>query len=301
MAGLKEIRRRIASVKNTMQITRAMKLVSAAKLRRAQEAAVNGRHYVQGLEQILAQVSAGLSSDFRHPLLKNEQSEPTHHSRRVYVIAGERGLCGGFNTNILKAVHYKEKLNPPKGLKVDFVPIGKRAVSFARRAEWPIHKAYEGLPEEAQLWPVQEMFEDLARAYSKGDVSEVCVYYTEFVSALTQKVRRVVLLPFALPQGELANQTHGNASSGLERECRYDPAPEAIFSHLVELVGRSRLLQAGLESKASVHAARMTAMDAATNNAKDLNERLRLYYNRARQSTITTELIDIVGGAEAIK
>jgi len=300
MAGLKEVRQRIKSVNNTRQITRAMKLVSAAKLRRAQEAAENGREFSLRLGSVMRKVLQDLSGEFSHPLL--EQAE-TVNLRRVIYISGERGLCGPYNSNVQKAIQQHE-LHGPASL--DFVAIGRRSVSTCRRLGWKLVAEHEGLPENAALWPIEELAEQLIRDFESHVCQEVVLYYTNFVSAMTQKVTREVLLPFSYDTGgDTEGKRAGDAATeesqkGEEGYLSYSPRPEEILARLIPVVLRTKLRQAALESKASEHAARMTAMDSATNNANELIDKLRLHYNRARQSTITTELIDIIGGAEAI-
>ncbi len=286
MSGLKEIRRRIKSVSNTKQITRAMKLVSAAKLRRAQDAAQGGRSFSKRLGSVMDQVVAALPADFSHPLL--EQRDKVG-SRGVVLIAGERGLCGAYNTNVFKAFAAQDG-----GSEIPnrILAIGKRSAEFARRKKAEQIGSYEGLPEHAGEWPIAEMVAELIKSFVSGECDEVVVYYTEFVSAMTQEVRREVLLPFS-------NDSNDSEGEIEEASAKFDPRPEEIIEKLVPLLVQTKLTQAALESKASEHAARMTAMDSATRNADELIDKLRLFYNRARQTAITTELIDIVGGAEA--
>lgn len=287
MAGLKEIRRRISSVRNTKQITRAMKLVSAAKLRRAQDSATGGRSFVSHLSDALQRVLLALDEDFAHPLTV---ARPSVRRRRVVVIAGERGLCGGYNTNILKAA--AQELH--SDAKVDFVLVGRRAVSTGRRLRWDIAAEFEALGEDASQWPTGALGDALIQAFVSEEIDEAVVYYTEFVSAITQRVQRAQLLPAT----ELLEATGSGVAL---RVSGFDAPPEEIVERLVPMLVRAKIRQAALDAKASEHAARMTAMDAATRNADELIDRLRLFYNRARQTTITRELIDIVGGAEAIK
>ena len=303
MSGLKVIRRRISSVKSTKQITRAMKLVSAAKLRKAHDVAVLSRNYLTELERVLGKTSLFLPANFSHPLLATKREATI---KRVYVIAGERGLCGAYNANLLKTV---QRLDIDRTENIDteevpeFITMGRRATMHAKRVGWNLVATYEGLPEDASLWPIDELYNDLQEQFYSGRLSQVIIYYTEFVSAMTQRVKREVILPFKRPESPVID-THEHspdAHSLHSPYCRFSPDAGHIFSEAIDLYLRAKFYQAALESKASEHAARMTAMDAATNNADDLIEKLRLHYNRARQSAITRELIDIVGGAEAIK
>lgn len=291
MSGLKEIRRRIQSVVNTKQITRAMKLVSAAKLRRAQDAATNGRVYRDRLQAVLETVSVDLGSSFDSSLLTKREVK----KRRVIMVSGERGLCGAYNTNVIKSVIANDIAR--KDAALEFVPIGKRAVAACKRYSLNTIDALEGLSEDANLWPIDKIISKSIEDFRSGACDEVVVYYTTFVSAMTQQVTREVLLPLS----SLDAEKGARKASNLPGQIKYDARAEEIATSVLPLLIRTRLLQAGLESKASEHAARMTAMDSATNNADDLIFSLRLFYNRARQSTITRELLDIVGGAEALQ
>jgi F-type H+-transporting ATPase subunit gamma len=287
VSGLKAIRRRIQSVKNTKQITRAMKLVSAAKLRRAQEAAEGGRAFGKRLQELLTSILCDLPEGFSHPLLEKKEIVK---KKRILLIAGERGLCGAYNSNVIKAA---EAFRKSSSVPVDFVLLGKRAKQVAARFEWDVVAAYEGLAEDAGLWPISEISSVLVDGFKNGDCDEVVVISTFFRSAMSQEVETKELLPFAAPVVDDVNKISG--------VIKYDPMPEILLANLIPLLVTTNVCQAGLESKASEHAARMTAMDSATRNADDLIEKLRLFYNRARQTAITRELIDIVGGAEALK
>ena len=298
MSGLKEIRRRISSVKSTKQITRAMKLVSAAKLRKAQEAAVGGRDFASQLEEVLEQVTQNLPKNYTNPLLEEAEKKEVV---RVVFISGERGLCGAFNANLLKAVQAYSSEQ-----KIEYVPIGRRAVAFAKARDWNTVSEYEGLPEDAGRWPIAEIIEKQVNDFLDGKVQEVVLFYTQFKTAMTQVVKSEKLLPFKIEANEqkvipinkdVASKETPEAIE--DREFKFDSPSEVIVYEMIPLLINTKLTQAALESKASEHASRMTAMDSATRNADELIDKLKLYYNRARQSAITTELIDIVGGAQA--
>lgn len=286
MSGLKEIRRRIVSVKNTRQITKAMKLVSAAKLKRAEDAAKEGRKYEQNIERSLHSCLAQLPEEFQHPDLAG--SELSHEGKeRVVLLAGERGLCGAFNTNIIKAVVAEFAGREDQ---VEFVLIGKRAVAAGRRYGWNVVAEYGGLSEDPTQWPIDEIARMLTRDYRNGISSSVTIYYTKFVSALTQRVSSEPLLPFVRGERETATL-----------QPKLSPGAEVMVDMLIPVAVEAKLRQVMLESRASEHAARMTAMDSATRNAGELIDRLQLHYNRARQAAITKELLDIIGGAEAVR
>lgn len=293
MSGLKTIRRRIASVKNTKQITRAMKLVSAAKLRRAQDAALTGRRFSEELSTVLEAIVKELPPDFEHPIFAG--ADRVIKKKRAVVIAGERGLCGAYNTNVLKMVQADVLSSDAQW---DFVSVGRRAVSAVRKLEWQTVRELEGLSEDASTWPIASLATELLQDYMDGEYDELVVYYTKFVSAMTQQVKAYRLLPIE----RASVQSHGE-NAAEQSNIKFDPHPGEghLLERSVRMLIRIVLTQSALESKASEHAARMTAMDSATNNADDLISRLRLFYNRARQTAITRELIDIIGGAEAIK
>jgi F-type H+-transporting ATPase subunit gamma len=302
MSGLKVIRRRLSSVKNTKQITRAMKLVSAAKLKRAQDAAVGGRKFSERLDEVLLGAISQLPEDFKNPLI-----EVRPVKKRAYVFfAGERGLCGGYNTNITKAAVASVKECP--GIENLFYVIGRRAESGAKRNSWNIRRAFVGLSENPAEWPLDELGDDLVSLYESKEIDEVVLLYTKFISAMTLEVTRERLLPFSIESASVTETSQtgvapqdANTSAGLHKKLKVEPSPEEVFTSLLPLVLKTKLFQASYESKACEHAARMTAMDSATRNADELISKLLLFYNRARQRAITTELMDILGGAEAQK
>ena len=298
MPGLKEIRRRISSVKSTMQITRAMKLVSAAKLKRAQDAALNNRAFGVRVNRIFRALITDLRvRNFTHPLLTKHESIK---KRRVVVITADRGLCGGFNANITKTVNLEQFLQ--NKVEVDFVLVGKKAVAAAKRLGWHSVSEHESLPESIPAWPMDKIAQSLIDDYSTGKIDEVILYYTQFVSGVSQRVTSLRLLPLTVPHEE---PKEGEPSKPevykISRQIKYSPEPEEIFNTTGHIFVQMQLQHAAAESKASEHAARMTAMDSATHNASELIDKLRLFYNRARQGAITKELLDVLGGAEAIK
>jgi len=285
MSGLKAIRRRLSSVKNTKQITRAMKLVSAAKLKRAQEAALGGRKFSQRLSDSLGAAISQLPDNIPHPLTAVRDVK-----KRAYVVfSGERGLCGAYNTNISKAAQ-NSALNS-KTNNVFFV-VGRRAESAAKRYGWLTKMAIVGLSEDPATWSFSELGSELASLYEKKEVDEVILIYTKFISTMNLEVTEERLLPFSFKS---------NGASTSTQKIKMEPSALEVFSSLLPLALKTKLFQSAFESKACEHAARMTAMDSATRNADELMDKLRLFYNRARQRTITAELLDILGGAEAQK
>lgn len=292
MAGLKQIGTRLKSVTNTRQITRAMKLVSAAKMRRAQDAVVNSRAYAAGVKLLLNEViSTARQLEIAHPLM---QVAPEVKRILLLVIGGNRGLCGGFNSGLNKAVEafIKEKQKEIPDVAIDSILLGRKPAEHYRRMKRECSSSYETLSEDPNKWPVEEICKKLEEDFIAGKFDEVHLIFTEFKSAMTQRPKVTKILPFALESSEEVE------SNGLTL---FEPSASEVFMAVIPRILRVRILQAGLDSKASEHASRMAAMDSATKNAGELIDNLRLTYNRLRQTGITMELLDIVGGAEALK
>jgi len=264
MSNLKEIRRRIGSVSNTKQITRAMKLVSAAKLRRAQEAATGGRDFSKRLDRILAELMGSLPEDFTHPLLETRKEIK---KRRLVVVSGDRGLCGPYNTNVQKAVVKELEQAEAAGIEVDIIGIGRRAIASANSCGWDLVKGYESLATDPGEWPIAEICATCGNDFESGESDEVILFYTHFNSAVSQEVKRVSLMPFegAVVKGDSEEEAEPSA-----QKTKCDPDAASIVSELINVLISSKLTQAIFESRASEHAARMTAMDAATSNASEL-------------------------------
>lgn len=310
MSGLKEIRRRITSVGNTKQITRAMKLVSAAKLKKSQEAALGARDFASRLDRVLEGLGDSLPEDFSHPLLGVREKQT---AQQIVFISGERGLCGGFNVNGVKMLssELKRRFEENSELeKIELVTLGRQGFLGANRIlpdfgdKVKIIDSFEGLGEDVSSWPLADLADSCVESFNSGRVDHIDLLFTRFESAVTQTVTVESLLPFSLDLTSGGESEDSGAAKSEEAGVegagpKCDPSADKIVGQLIPVLIQSQLTQASLESKASEHAARMTAMDAATRNASELIEKLKLYYNRARQSAITTELIDIVGGAEA--
>ncbi len=294
MSGLKAIRRRLSSVKNTKQITRAMKLVSAAKLKRAQEAAVGGRKFSVKMAEVLNSAISQLPENVSHPL-----TEVRPVKRKAYVVfSGERGLCGGYNTNIAKAA---QNSHLASGTENVFFVVGKRAESAANRLSWDLKKAYTGFSENPATWPLNELGSQLVSLYENKEVDEVVMIYTKFITTMNLEVTEERLLPFSFAKSASGQETSEAVVDASLKKIKVEPSAEEVFSSLLPVVLKTKLFQSAFEAKACEHAARMTAMDSATRNADELTEKLLLFYNRARQRAITAELLDILGGAEAQK
>ncbi|MCB0353041.1 MAG: ATP synthase F1 subunit gamma [Bdellovibrionales bacterium] len=295
MAGLKDIKRRIKSVKNTKKITYAMKLVSAAKLKKAQDAVKASREYTDALGQLLSELLAALSTqpDLEHPLT---ETRPEVKKIRIVVVGGSRGLCGAFNTNINKRVESARRELAAKnpGASIDAVIFGKKPFEYHRNRKIPFSKHYIGLSEDANEWPIEEVCLKLESDFISGEIDEAYILYTQFRSAMSQSVLLEKLLPM---DAGLSESGGAELSTGLTL---FEPSAEAVFEAILPRILRTKILQAGLDSKASEHGSRMVAMDSATKNAGELVHKLSLKHNKLRQGAITSELLDIIGGAEAL-
>lgn len=295
MAGLKEIRRRIKSVQNTRKITYAMKLVSAAKLRKAQDALEESEDYCRALNDLLVQLTVeNAEREFSHPLMDEHEEIK---AIKLLVIGGSKGLCGPFNSNINKKITalLKEKEEKSPELGIESVVVGSKPGEYYRRSGYEYAKLYDELPKDFSEWPVDELAADLEDAFTSGEIDEAHVLYTRFRSAMSSEVVVQKLLPM---QAELvADEEQKARVSGV---ILFEPSIDRVFDAAVPRIFRSRVRQALLHSLASEHGSRMTAMDSATNNAGDLLDSLRLTHNKLRQSGITAELLDIIGGSAAI-
>lgn len=289
MASLNDIRRRLKSVKNSQQITRAMKLVAAAKLRRAQDRVIAARPFSKALRDVLKSVAARASAA-KNPLLEVGEEKRVV----VLVVAGDKGLCGAFNTNVNRAVTalLSEKTNWEK---VTLLPVGKKALDFWKRRRFPLApKSYPGIFTRVEPAHAREMAQFLAAELTEDRMDAAYVVYNEFKSVLSQIVRVERLLPIS--GGEAAI-----APAGPSLEYIYEPDPATILSLLLPRYLEFVIFRALLESAAAEYGARMTAMDSASKNAGEIIDSLTLTYNRARQARITKELIEIVSGAAALE
>jgi F-type H+-transporting ATPase subunit gamma len=286
MASLKTIRRRISSVKSTQQITKAMKMVAAAKLRRAQDAAMRARPYAEKIRALLRAVGARVAAD-SHPLLAARETE-----RRIdlVVVTSDRGLCGGFNTNLLRRAEQFRRVEH-SATDVRLTVVGRKGVDFYKRRAIGMranHANIFGGPGHALA---EQLGAEFARDFAAGETDGVYILYSMFRSALSQVPTIVRLLPVS---------TEASADATLA-DYLYEPDPATLLDRLLRQYITSVLDHAFLESLASFFGAQMTAMDSATTNASDMIGRLTLEMNRARQAAITKELMEIVGGAEALK
>jgi len=286
MPSLIDIRRRIRSVKNTQQITKAMKMVAAAKLRRAQDRVIAARPYAGMLEKILANVASAAASggaEVLHPLLARRPEDRIH----VVLITSERGLAGAFNSNLIKSAQRFYLSHPNARISLD--TIGRKGRDFFRRREAVVSGEHLGLLNNVQVTEARRIAESVAGRYGYEEVDAVYLVYNEFKSVLSQKVTVKRVLPVTLPQQAAAI------------DYIYEEPPAELLQSLLPRYVENAIFTAMLESASSEHAARMTAMDAATSNAADVIEKLTLYMNRVRQATITKEIIEVVSGAAALE
>jgi F-type H+-transporting ATPase subunit gamma len=289
MPSLIDLRRRIRSVKNTQQITKAMKMVAAAKLRRAQERVVAARPYAELYAKMLADVAGAAATggaEIAHPLLAQREE------KRVLLIfvTSDRGLAGAFNSNLIKAATTFLAEQKQKGSEVSIEAIGRKGRDYFSRRSVRLTGEHVGIVEKARFSDAQAIAKSAARAYAEDEIDAVYVIYNEFKSVMTQRLALEKLLPITL-----------DASQESATEYIYEQPAEQLLGTLLPKYVENGVYRAMLESAASEHAARMTAMDAASSNASDVIEALTLHLNRVRQASITKEIIEIVSGAAALE
>jgi len=288
MASLKEVKERIKSITSTQQITKAMKMVAAAKLRKAQDRTVQLRPYSEKLGALLANVSSGNADEGM------DTYSTAKEGGRVLVVAvtSDRGLCGAFNSNIFKGVRsFIQDQNIAED-QVDVMPVGKKAYDFFKKGNMNLIDGYWEVFHDLTFENVRKGAEFAMEGFANGDYSHVVIVYNEFKNVATQIVRAEQFLPIVE-----AEQT---ADASSNTDYIYEPSKEFIVEELIPKSLKIQFYKAVLESNASEHGARMTAMGKATDNAGDLLKELKLTYNRTRQAAITKEILEIVGGAEAL-
>jgi len=285
MPALIDIRRRIRSVKNTQQITKAMKMVSAAKLRRAQDAMFAARPYARKMMEVLNSL-ATRAEPGAHPLLQE------HGDERVLlvIVTADKGLCGGFNANIIRAAarFLDEARGKARQLELDLV--GRKGRDFFRRRRYRVRSEHIGIFQSLQFPVAQRIAQSLIRSYVEREVDRIHIVYNEFKTVIAQKVVVEQLLPIRKLEFDPKEPP---------LDYLYEPAPRAIFDDMLPKHVEVQVWRALLESAAAEHGARMAAMDAATNNAGEMIDRLTLYMNKVRQAAITKEIIEVVSGAGA--
>ena len=290
MANLLDIRRRIKSVKNTQQITKAMKMVSAAKLKRAQDRVINARPFANKMAEVLADLASQTTEDFHHPLLDARGDE----KYLVVLVTADKGLCGAFNANLIKAAQAFVKQNA--GKTIEFLTIGRKGRDFFRKRANVVGE-YVGLTGKGRVEfsEALEVAQDIIKRFTEDEtIDKVFLIFAEFKTVLTQRMVVEQLLPISR-----AAETESAATAEV-KDYIYEQPPAEIFTRLLPRLVETQIFRALLESIASEQGARMTAMDAASKNAGDLISSLTLNMNRVRQAAITREIIEIVSGASAL-
>jgi len=284
MASLKDIRRRIRATKSMQQIFKAMEMVAAAKLRRAQQRALASSPYAQKITEMLNNL-AGAASDLDHPLFQVREPKTT----ALVVITADRGFAGAYNTNVLRVAEQRLRQAPAGAVKI--VAVGRKGRDYLRRRGYPILSAHTDLPGEASLEVARRLTDELTERFMSGEVDRVEIVYSHFVNALVRRVQTEVFLPVGTQETQ-APQDRGTI---------FEPNPESIFRELLVRYATARAYAAMADALASEHSARMVAMGSARKNAGELVDSLTLTRNRLRQAAITREIAELVGGAEALK
>jgi len=287
MASLRDIRRRIASIKNTQQITKAMKMVAAAKMKKAQGAILSARPYAKKMHTVLSSLAARTGEE-AHPLLRVREEDRVG----MIVLTSDRGLCGGFNTAICRQALQFLKEQKQKQNQVTLYVIGKKGRNFFKSRGISMDKVFVDISGKVQYKDAAEIAGEMVGQFEKEDLDVIYIVYNEFKSAISQRV----VVERLLPVEPLEITPEMNAVEYL-----YEPSEQDVLTHILPKYVETQVFRAFLESEASEQGARMTAMDSATNNAADMIRLLTLNMNKARQAQITKEISEIVGGAEALK
>jgi F-type H+-transporting ATPase subunit gamma len=293
MASVQDIKRRVRSVQNTRKITRAMELVAAAKLRRAQTRIEAMRPYAERMQELMAGVARASSSVRGLPLLQRRDVRTT----AILPLTGDRGLAGAFNAQILREAFGQERRLRDEGVEARWLVSGKKGASTLRFRRYEVAQAWTGFSDSPQYADAQAIAHRISELYSEQEVDRVVVIYNQFESALTQRVVAQEVLP--IPESLLEGDEEAR-SQALLGDFIYEPEPEQILERLLPVYVETELYRALLESAASEQGARMTAMRNASKNAGDLIESLTLQMNRARQAEITQEILEVVAGADAL-
>lgn len=287
MATLREVKKRIRAVTSTKRITKAMEMVAAAKLRRAQQRVEQARPYGKKMDEMLSNLAAGSSSEIIHPFF---ETRPVKR-RTLVVITSDRGLCGSFNSNILRrAVAW---LNEQKGVEVEVVTIGKRANDFFKRRQYPVVANFSDWGGVLNYQKAKSIVSFLTNRFVTGQTDDISLLFTRFISLVRYKISLEQYLP--IPKPEIKKE------SGTKNEYIFEPNAEEIYAALMPGYALTKMVTALVESFASEHGSRMVAMGGATKNAGEMIQTLTLDYNKARQAQITKEILEVVSGAEALQ
>lgn len=287
MASLKSIKKRIVSVKNTRQITKAMKMVSAAKLRRAQENVVAARPYAQKMGEVLQSLAGNLEGD-QHPLLEKRSAKKL----LLFVVTSDRGLCGGFNSNLCKAGERYIKEKQAEFEQISIMTVGRKGYEFLK-SRHTIYKNFSNIISKPNYQAAAMLAQDIIDGYLAEEYDQVVMLFNSFRTVMTQDITFQQLLPI-VPEEKAVVEEAGV-------EFIYEPSVDDLLTQILPKNIEVQIFKAMLESVAGEHGARMTAMDSASKNASEMIGKLTLQYNRARQAAITTELMEIISGAESIK
>ena len=287
MASLKSIKKRIVSVKNTRQITKAMKMVSAAKLRRAQENVVAARPYAKKLGEVLQNLAANLEGDL-HPLLEKREAKKL----LLIVLTSDRGLCGGFNTNLCKAADRYIKENASSYEQISVMTVGRKGYEFLK-SRYTVYKNFSNVLAKPNYQTAVMLAQEVIDGFVAGEYDQVELLYNSFRTVMTQDITFQQMLP--------VEPEEKGASEETPVEFSYEPSVGELLAEILPKNIEVQIFKAMLETVAGEHGARMTAMDSASKNANEMIGKLTLQYNRARQAAITTELMEIISGSESIK
>ena len=314
MANLKEIRDRISSVKNTRKITEAMRLVAAAKVRRAQEQVLRSRPFADRLARVLENLQSRMRfEDLDAPLLEERPVETI----TLLAVTGDRGLCGGYNANIIKRTEQRFAELKGQGFKVDLVLIGRKAITYFQNRSYPIRATFTGLEQVPNAQEAMGIANEVLAEFLSGSTDRVEIIFTKFINLVSSKPVIQTLLPLdpqgiATPEDEIFRLTTRDGQLGVEvskvenveptipSDIVFEQSPEQLLNALLPLYLENQLLRSLQEAAASELASRMTAMNNASDNAKALAKSLTLDYNKARQAAITQEILEVVGGAAAM-
>lgn len=288
MAGMSDIKRRIRSIKNTQQITKAMQMVAAAKLRKLQEKVISARPYAHKVREVISHFVKTVE-DSSHPLMEKHDEGGIAYA----FITGDRGLCGGYNSNIIRLIESTVR-NVEES--VSLIPIGRRGRDYFQRRDVNIAKEFIDIGDEPSYIQAREMTRQLAEMFLDKTYKEIFLVYTEFYSVIKHKPVVIRLLPISSPE-----EVEGEEEQVKRVDYIYEPSQADVLATLLPRYLETMVYLSLLEAKTSEYGARMTAMDSATSNAEEMIDKLTLSFNRARQDAITTEILEVVGGADALK
>ena len=293
METMRDIKRRIGSVKNTKKITRAMKMVAAAKLQNSQKKARDAKPFFTKTRKILSDVYKFSGIKNEHPLLKKSEGE----KQLLILISADRGLCGAYNARVIETAGKYLKENP----NTEIYALGSKARDYFKRRNYDFIKEYEQIEDYPSFYFARQLTDEIIEIFKGKKFNQINVIYTHFNSALSQKVKNITLLPIDSDEIDKELSDKGEKASEEHVDYIYEPSAKEILDLLLPKYINNTMYSMLLESKASEFGSRMTAMDNATENANEMIDDLTLKYNRARQATITKEITEIVGGAEALK